>query len=141
MNPGGRKSFVLMVRVRGLGIQRRITIGTYPPMTLAVARKEARKHIENAQAGIDPREAIEDEKRARAKAKQDNERRSRRTFGKIAEDFIEDYARVNAPRYWREMESMLKPGDHLYRAYEKQMKDHMDFHRENLTKMMKLFMR
>jgi len=108
LNPGGRKSFVLMVRIRGLGIQRRITIGTYPQMSLAKARKEARKHIENAQAGIDPREAIEAERRTRAKAKQDKERRSRRTFGKIAEDFIQDYARVNLPRYWREMERMLK---------------------------------
>lgn len=98
LNPGGRKSFVLMVRVRGLGIQRRITIGTFPHMSLASARKQARQHIESAQAGIDPREAIEAEKQARARAKQHKERRSRWTFGKIAEDFIKDYARVNAPR-------------------------------------------
>ena len=50
VSPSGRKSWFVMVRVKGL--QKRITIGTYPGVPLAEARAEARMKIRDAQLGL-----------------------------------------------------------------------------------------
>ena len=47
---GGRKSFQVLARVNGK--LKRITIGSYPSVSLAHARDQARKIIENAAKGI-----------------------------------------------------------------------------------------
>ena len=50
VSPSGRKSWFVMVRVNGH--QKRATIGTYPAVSLAEARSEARKIIRDAQLGV-----------------------------------------------------------------------------------------
>lgn len=50
ISPGGRKTWFVIVRVDGQ--QKRITIGTYPALSLAEARAEARKIIRDAQLGL-----------------------------------------------------------------------------------------
>lgn len=51
VSPTGRKVWFVIVR-DGTGRQRRVTIGTYPAISLAEAREEARKIIHDAQLGI-----------------------------------------------------------------------------------------
>jgi hypothetical protein len=51
VSPTGRKVWFVIARDRS-GRQRRITIGTYPAISLAEAREEARKIIHDAQLGI-----------------------------------------------------------------------------------------
>ena len=50
VSPGGRKTWFVIVRVDGR--QKRVSIGTYPAITLAEARAEARKIIRDAQLGV-----------------------------------------------------------------------------------------
>ena len=50
VSPSGRKTWFVIVRVDGQ--QKRITIGTYPAVSLAEARTEARKIIRDAQLGL-----------------------------------------------------------------------------------------
>ena len=50
ISPSGRKSWFVTVRVDGR--QKRVTIGTYPALSLADARKEAQKVIRDAQLGL-----------------------------------------------------------------------------------------
>jgi integrase len=50
VSPGGRKTWFVIVRVDGR--QKRVTIGTYPALSLAEARGEARKRIRDAQLGL-----------------------------------------------------------------------------------------
>jgi Arm DNA-binding domain len=51
VSPTGRKVWFVISRER-TGRQRRVTIGTYPAISLAEAREEARKIIHDAQLGI-----------------------------------------------------------------------------------------
>ena len=50
VSPTGRKVWFAVVRVSGR--QRRLTIGSYPAVSLAEAREEARKIIRDAQLGV-----------------------------------------------------------------------------------------
>jgi hypothetical protein len=50
VSPSGRKPWFVIARVDGR--QKRITIGTYPALSLAEARNEARKIIRDAQLGV-----------------------------------------------------------------------------------------
>ena len=50
VSPGGRKTWFVIARVDGR--QKRLTIGTYPAISLAEARGEARKVIRDAQLGV-----------------------------------------------------------------------------------------
>ena len=52
VNPGGRKTWALTYRIGRR--QRRWTIGTYPVISLAAARKKARLALTQLDAGIDP---------------------------------------------------------------------------------------
>ncbi len=91
---GGRRTFMVMVRVNG--VQRRYTIATYPEMSLKDAREEARKLRADARQGIDPKEREAEKRRAAQRQRQN-------TFAVIARDFIEDHAKKSAPRSWGEM--------------------------------------
>jgi hypothetical protein len=51
VSPTGRKVWFVIAREVS-GRQRRVTIGTYPAISLAEAREEARKIIHDAQLGI-----------------------------------------------------------------------------------------
>jgi len=50
VSPGGRKTWFVIVRVDGR--QKRVSIGTYPAITLAEARAQAHRIIRDAQLGI-----------------------------------------------------------------------------------------
>jgi hypothetical protein len=50
VSPTGRKTWFVIVRADGR--QKRVTIGTYPAISLAEARGEARKVIRDAQLGV-----------------------------------------------------------------------------------------
>jgi hypothetical protein len=82
----GRKTWVVLYR--HLGKLRRLTLGTYPTLPLADAREQAKDALRAAAKGKDPA----GEKRVA---------RLGDTFGDLAEDYIELYAKPNK-RSWRE---------------------------------------
>ena len=63
----------------------RLTLGLWPTMGVAAARKEAQKRKDQAKAGIDPKATREAE---RAAAKAEAKVEARNTFGAIAERYI-----------------------------------------------------
>jgi integrase len=77
------KTFFVGTRVRGK--YRRITVGSYPAMSLAEARKAAGSIINDAQAGIGP-----ELRKNREKAG---------TFGAVALAFMQDYAKNHRTRH------------------------------------------
>jgi hypothetical protein len=88
VSPTGRKAWFVTVRLDGR--QKRVTIGTYPAVSLAEARAEARKIIRDAQLGV-----FTDSKRSPAL-----------TFGGTVPLFIELYAKPKN-RGWKESERLL----------------------------------
>src|SRR5258708_2065920 len=81
----GHKSWVLFYRLRGL--QRGLTLGTYPAIMPAQARREAQGALDRAREGVDPA----DEKRAR----RDMRAPEADTFGAVANDYLERHLRAN----------------------------------------------
>ena len=92
LSSAGRKSWFVMYRHAGR--LRRYTIGTYPALGLADAREKAKALLHEAALGNDP-----------ATEKQVN--RGAPTFGEIAEQYIELYAKANK-RSWTADQRMLK---------------------------------
>jgi integrase len=86
VSESGRKTWVVMYR--HLGKVRRLTLGTYPTLPLADAREQAKDALRAAAKGKDPA----GEKKAA---------RLGDTFGDLAEDYIELYAKPNK-RSWKE---------------------------------------
>ncbi len=82
----GRKTFVL--RYRANGRKRRISIGTYPPWSLADARDKAKEILGQAAKGEDPQAAHKRELAAE-------------TFGELAEEYLERYAK-RRKKSWKE---------------------------------------
>jgi integrase len=95
VSPTGRKVWFVVVRTGGR--LRRVTIGTYPAISLAEAREEARKVIGKAQLGVldepvsPPRE----------------------TLGELVPLFIQLYARPKN-RDWKETEHILRKFGSLF---------------------------
>ena len=81
VTPEGRKSF--SIQYRCLGQWRRMTIGTYPTMSLADAREQAREALRKAGNGQDP-------------AAERKEKRLAETFSELATAYVDGYAK--APR-------------------------------------------
>jgi len=73
--------------------KRRLTLGSYPPMTLAEARKDAKAALVVAQKGGDP-------------AHEKKVARMAETFSQLAESYIEQYAKPNK-KSWRLDEKAL----------------------------------
>lgn len=90
----GRKSWVLMYRIRGR--LRRMTIGRFPAFTLAEAREEARSALRSVERGIDPAQ-----ERLEAKKKPST------LFPDTIDQFIELYAKPKN-RGWKETRRLLK---------------------------------
>src|SRR5262249_42978985 len=88
VSPAGRKAWFVVVRLDGR--QKRITVGTYPAVSLTEARAEARKIVRDAQLGM-----LSDSKRSPAL-----------TLGGTVPLFIELYARPKN-RGWKESERLL----------------------------------
>jgi integrase len=87
---GGRKAFQVLTRVDGR-IRRFTLKPAYPALSLAAARDQAAKILKDAQAGLDPAAAKAEERR-KAQA------RRRNTFGAVAADFMEDFAKNHRTR-------------------------------------------
>lgn len=98
----GRKSWTVMYRHHGL--QRRLTLGTYPILGLADARGLARQTLREVQLGRDPaasrREAAE-------QAAQKRSERGARSFAALAARFVEKHAKVRN-RTWRGAERTIQ---------------------------------
>jgi Arm DNA-binding domain len=92
--PTGHKTFMAMYRARG--VQRRLTLGNYPAVTLAAARKLARKAFAEVAEGRDP--SVEKrERRGRGKAD---------SFRAVAAEYLERHAKRHK-RSWREDERLI----------------------------------
>ncbi len=87
---GGTKSWCLFYRVNGKQV--RETLGKYPALGLADARKLARERADRARSGVDPRKP----KAART-----------RTVADLAEAFVEQHCKPNN-RSWKSQESQLE---------------------------------
>jgi integrase len=91
VTPNGVKTFSIMYRHGGR--LRRMKIGTHPPLTLADARETAREELRKAAKGEDP-------------AAEKKRKREAETFGELADEFIERYAKVKK-KSWREDKRIL----------------------------------
>jgi len=96
VQPSGKKSWA--VRYARGGRSRKLTLGQYPVLGLAEARKQARAALIAVQAGADP--AIE-KKAARAKAANGEDR-----FGPLVLLFVERHWKTKT-RAWREQARLL----------------------------------
>ena len=90
----GSRAWIVMTRVHGKQI--RITLGKYPALELAGARKAAKDAIIAAQKGDDPRESKRQKKRA-----------YKNTVEHVAELFIERYAKPKN-RSWKETKRIFE---------------------------------
>lgn len=90
----GRKTFVLMARIRRGSHPTRRALGVYGAITLADARTKAQEWLKLIRQGIDP--TIEEERRRAAEL-----RRQENTFAAVAEDFIKE--KVATERKGREV--------------------------------------
>lgn len=95
ISAGGAKAWVLVYRIHGRA--RRFTIGRWPVISLADARKAARQALRLVDLGRDPAEM-------RAASR---ERNQRDTFAAVVAEFIERYARPKN-RSRRETERLLR---------------------------------
>lgn len=91
VSTSGRKTWFVMYRHAGR--LRRYTIGTYPTLGLADAREKGKELLNEAAKGADP-----------ATTKQVN--RGAPTFGEVANQYIELYAKPNK-RSWKEDQRIL----------------------------------
>jgi integrase len=98
VHPDGVKTWSLRYRIRGE--QRRLKLGEYPRLTLAKARQRANVELRKVDAGIDPQAERQAATREAERAKADS-------IEKLAERFIEEYARPRK-RSWRADQMRLK---------------------------------
>ena len=86
VSPGGRKTFI--VRYRAAGRRRRVSLGIYPALSLADARRRARQVLGEVASGQDPGQARQDARGAG-------------TFGDLAQLYLDKHARAKK-RSWRQ---------------------------------------
>jgi integrase len=91
VTPAGRKSFGVMYR--HFGRLRRMTIGTFPPMTLKDARRDATEALRNAFGGEDP-------------ASKKAEDRESDTFRQLAADYMERYSKIRK-KTWKDDQRII----------------------------------
>ena len=92
VSQGGHKSWI--VTYRHAGRFRRLTIGPYPRLSLADARREASKALHAAAQGRDP-------------AEEKQIVRLEESFDELAHEYLEKHAKVHK-RSWREDQLILK---------------------------------
>jgi integrase len=92
VSPAGRKTFGVMYRTSGRF--RRMTLGTYPPLTLKGARKMAIDALRDAAQGQDP---------AAKKA----QKRDAESFSQLAAEYLERYAKPKK-KSWQEDERIIE---------------------------------
>jgi len=84
VSPAGRKSFIFMYRFEGR--PRRMTLGTYPAMSLATARTKHAQAQEAVEKGIDPGAVHVETRRAERQAE---------TVADLIEEYLSKWARPN----------------------------------------------
>jgi integrase len=100
LQPSGAASWAL--RYRSAGAPRKLTLGSYPAIALATARKLAQEAVGEVAGGRDPAAAKQAAREAaKAAAEADEDR-----VESVVEKFIERHAKPNT-RDWRETERML----------------------------------
>lgn len=85
VNDKGDRTFIFYSRFPGTASPQRRSLGEYPAMSLAAARKRAADWREQIRQGIDPRVQEEAEQAAR---RREEEGRNRKTFEAVLERFI-----------------------------------------------------
>lgn len=98
VQPDGIKTWSLRYRVHGQ--RRRLKLGAYPRLSLAVARVAANRELRKVDGGIDPQAERAAAKRAIELAKRD-------TVEALAESYIERHAKPHK-KSWRDDQSMLR---------------------------------
>ena len=100
VSPKGKKTWFVMYRFAGL--RRRFKFGRYPEVCLEEARRRARKALADVSESKDPAQYKKAEealiKRERLEAK---------TFGQLAQLYLDEYARLNK-RSWQEDERIIR---------------------------------
>ncbi len=91
--PSGRKTWILMYRVRGDKRLRRATLGTYPTIKLADAREMAQIDLRAAAKGRDP-------------ASERKAEREADTFGDLAEQYMEKYAKKHKRSWFKDQQAL-----------------------------------
>jgi integrase len=95
----GHKSWSLHYRMHGR--LRRFTLGTYPAIKPAQARREAAEALDRARQGVDP--SIEKQARRLARSPETE------TFGAISRDYVDHYVRPNlAAATYKETKRILE---------------------------------
>lgn len=94
ISASGVKSWVVFYRHQGH--QTRMTLGRYPVLSLAEAREEARRALQQVAAGLDP---VAERRKLDTPAAN--------TFASVASEFIEKYAKPRNKR-WRETVRILE---------------------------------
>jgi integrase len=89
----GKRSFILVRRPVGGTKPVWYTLGTYPEMSLAQARDEARRIRIILETGKTPQEVEDEKRRGEAERRRAEEERLQHTFAAIAEQFIKRYLR------------------------------------------------
>jgi integrase len=103
VQPSGEKSWAVRYRFRGRN--RKLTIGSYPAVSLAEARRRATEALGKIAGGVDPG-ATKIADRATAKAEQEAEADRVET---VARSFFERYVKRNVGDGWgRETERLLR---------------------------------
>ena len=95
VSPGGAKAFFLAYRFGGLN--RRLSLGRYPTISLSEARQRARDALSQISRGIDPA--------AEKMRTRDGYKAS--LFPNVLDDFIENYAKRKT-RSWQETDRILR---------------------------------
>ena len=99
VQPSGAKSWA--VRYRHSGRPRKLTLGTYPGISLSSARELARRSLLAVAEGKDPC-------REKKNARRQIDDRSRDLFANIAADFVERHAKANTRESsWRETQRLF----------------------------------
>lgn len=88
-------SKVYIIRYRGNGVHRRLTLGRHPHLSLAEARERARKTLGDAQGGLDP--ALEQKQRRDANT----------TFKALTIEVLEAKATTTRPRTRKERQRIV----------------------------------
>lgn len=91
ISQSGHRAFFVMYRIGGR--LRRLTLGTYPHLTLAAARQRAKDALHDVAHGSDPAGEKQADRRAE-------------TFGELADEYLTSHAKLNK-RSWKEDERIL----------------------------------
>ena len=108
--PSGGKTFRL--KFRYMGVEKTLTIGRYPQISLTQARKKAAEARETLAKGIDPAEQKQVTKQAIIAAKQAEQAKTHNTLEAIAREWFATktaWKASHGERVWRRLELYILP--------------------------------